>query len=95
MKKRAGGNGEISSLRNLGPVSEAWLRAVGIDSRSELERVGSVEANMRVVMHGSNPTLNLLYALEAALRDVHWTLLPREVKQDLKRVVGAMGGPNR
>jgi hypothetical protein len=95
VKKRAGQRAKISSLRNLGPVSEAWLHAVGIDFRDDLERVGSVEAYMRVVVHGFNPTLNLLYAMEGALRDVHWTTLLREVKQEIKQAVGALDGPNR
>lgn len=77
----------ISRLRNLGPRSEAWLNAVGIKTRAELEEVGSVVAYRWVVEHGFAPSLNLLYALEGALRDVHWAELDAEVKDRLRRDV--------
>ena len=66
-------------LRNIGPKSAAWLRQVGLRSRADLEAVGTVEAFMRVKRAGFKPSLNLLYALEGALRDCHW--------QDRKSVV--------
>lgn len=71
-------------LKNLGPVSEQWLRAVGIHSREELEKLGPVEAYRLVRMHGFNASLNLLYALEAALLNLHWTALPPQTKARLK-----------
>lgn len=71
-------------LKNLGPVSREWLQAVGIHSRADLEMVGAIEAYRLVRLHGFNASLNLLYALEAALRDVHWTALPTEVKRQLE-----------
>lgn len=72
-------------LRNIGPVSESWLRAAGINSLQDLERIGSVEAYRAVRMHGFNASLNLLYALEAALLDTHWTKLPERTKERLKQ----------
>ena len=71
-------------LKNLGPVSLEWLHVVGIRSRAELEAVGAIEAFRLVRLHGFNAGLNLLYALEAALRGLHWTALPPEVKAKLK-----------
>ena len=76
-------------LKNLGPVSREWLRAVGLHTRADLEAVGAIEAYRRVRLHGFNATLNLLYGLEAALREVHWTALPPELKRKLKTVVQA------
>jgi DNA transformation protein and related proteins len=73
-----------AELKNLGAVSCEWLDAVGIRSRADLEAVGSVEAYRLVRLHGFNASLNLLYALEAALRDEHWTKLAPEVKARLK-----------
>ena len=55
-------------LRNIGPKSAAWLRQVGLRTRADLEGVGAVEAFMRVKRAGFKPSLNLLYALEGALR---------------------------
>ena len=63
-------------LRNIGPKSAAWLRQVGLRTRADLEGVGAVEAFMRVKRAGFKPSLNLLYALEGALRDCHWQEVP-------------------
>lgn len=77
-------------LKNLGPVSREWLQAVGIHSRADLEAVGALEAYRLVRLHGFNASLNLLYALEAALRDVHWTALPAETKRQLQVAARAL-----
>ncbi len=73
-----------SELKNIGPVSMEWLRAVGINSREDLEAMGSIEAYRLVKQHGFNASLNLLYALEAALEDIHWTALSPQTKARLK-----------
>ena len=75
-------------LLNLGKVSRGWLDVVGIRGRDDLERVGAVEAFRRVEATGLRPSLNLLYALHAALLDLHWTMLPPKVREDLKRQAG-------
>ncbi len=77
----------ISQLRNLGPRSEGWLNAVGIFTRADLEKAGSVIAFRWVVEHGFAPSLNLLYAMEGALRDVHWTNLEPDLRDRLRREV--------
>ena len=56
-------------LRNIGPKSAAWLRQVGLHTPEELAEAGPIEAFMRVKRAGFKPSLNLLYALEGALRD--------------------------
>ncbi len=71
-------------MKNIGPVSLEWLRAVGITSHEDLARLGSVEAYRMVKAHGFNASLNLLYALEAALQDIHWTALSPQIKAKLK-----------
>lgn len=73
-----------SNLKNIGPVSTEWLRAVGVASREDLERLGSIEAYRLVKEHGFNSSLNLLYALEATLLDIHWTALSSQTKAKLK-----------
>lgn len=72
------------NLRNIGPASEQWLRAVGIHSRSDLERMGAAEAFHLIRQHGFRASLNLLYALEGALHDEHWNDLSVEIKAKLK-----------
>lgn len=81
---------EARTFRNLGPVSEMWLRAIGVTTREQLESLGAVEVWRRVQLHGFNASLNLLYALEAAIRDLHWTALPPETKARLKNAAKAI-----
>ena len=75
-------------LLNLGKVSRGWLDAVGIRGRTDLEQLGAVEAFKRVEAAGFKPSVNLLYALHAALLDLHWTMLPPKVRDELKRKAG-------
>lgn len=72
-----------TGLRNIGPKSAALLRQVGLHSRDDLRRAGSVEAFLRVRRAGFKPTLNLLYSLEGALQDCHWQSLPRMRREAL------------
>ena len=87
-------------LLNLGPVSRRWLREVGVRSQADLTRIGVVEAYRRVKAKWPGASLNLLYALEGAVRGVHWTMVPPKVREDLKRqaaapVDAAPPGPGR
>ena len=75
---------KTSRLLNLGPVTEGWLRAVGIYGREDLERVGSVEAFTRVVERGFDAHAVFLYALEGALTDTRWHELSEETKARLR-----------
>ncbi len=70
-------------IRNIGPKSAAWLRQVGVRTQEDLERLGAVEAFMKVKRAGFKPSLNLLYALEGALANCHWAELPDERKAAL------------
>ena len=70
-------------LRNIGPKSAAWLRQVGLRTPEDLAAAGPVEAFMRVKRAGFKPSLNLLYALEGALRDCHWQEVPEARRAEL------------
>ncbi|MBX3427269.1 MAG: TfoX/Sxy family DNA transformation protein [Pirellulales bacterium] len=72
-------------LRNIGPASAAWLAAVGVSSREDLERIGPVAAFARVRRVQPRASLNLLWALEAALADRDWRNLAPETKERLRR----------
>jgi DNA transformation protein len=76
-------------LRNLGATSARWLAEVGIRTESELRTIGAFAAYRRVKhMRPREVTLVMLYALEGALRGVHWNKLPQDVKERLKREAG-------
>jgi DNA transformation protein len=75
---------QAARIRNLGPTSTGWLHAVGIYTIEDLERAGSVLVYKMVEQHGFAPSLNLLYSMEAAIRDIDWRELPAAVKEQLK-----------
>lgn len=76
-------------IRNVGPKSAAWLRQVGVRSLEDLRAVGVVGTFMKVRRAGFRPSLNLLYALEGALRDCHWQEVPEERRGELLLAVEA------
>ena len=75
-------------MRNLGPTSAQWLNNVGIFTAADLAHLGSVIAYRIVKEAGFPATLNLLYGLEAALRDIDWRDLDESVKERLRREAG-------
>jgi len=76
-------------IRNVGPKSAAWLRQVGVRTQDDLERLGPVEAFMKVKRAGFRPSLNLLYSLAGAIENCHWADLPDERKAALVAAVEA------
>lgn len=78
----------IESLRNLGTTSAAWLRAIGVYTKADLERLGPALAYRMVKQRLPNTSLNLLWALAATLDDKDWRELTDEDKQRLLVEVG-------
>ncbi len=72
------------AIKNIGPVSSRWLAAVGIHTLDDLREVGVLNAYNLVRSHGYNANLNLLWALQGATMNLHWTRIPQSVKQDLR-----------
>lgn len=70
-------------LRNIGPKSAAWLRQVGLRTLEDLAATGPVDAYMRVRRAGFRPGLNLLYAIEGALKGTHWQDVPEARRVEL------------
>jgi DNA-3-methyladenine glycosylase I len=73
----------ISPLHNLGPTSTRWLNAIGVHTRRDLEKLGAVDAYAILKANGYNASLNLVYAIEGALRDCDWKKLPVKRKAQL------------
>ncbi len=77
-------NQRISNLPGLGPVSEKLLASIGINSAAELRQLGPVNAYLQLEHAQRKPqSLNLLYAMVAALEQKHWTQIAREEKSRL------------
>jgi DNA transformation protein and related proteins len=77
------GNTGLDSLKNLGADAAKMLQDAGIRTRSQLSELGAVGAYVAVKRQGLKPTLNLLYAIEGALRGIAWTDLPYHVRASL------------
>jgi len=75
----------IEDIRNLGPKSAWVLKEAGIESQTALRELGAVDAYKRVKFQFPRyASLNLLWALEAGLRDMDWRALSDEDKAALK-----------
>ena len=90
MPARKANGSELLALRNVGPTSAAWLEAIGIRTRTDLEAMGAVMAYRILKHHQPGVTLHLLYALHGALHDVRWDQLTGEEKARLRQEAEAV-----
>lgn len=81
------GKDDANKIRNVGPKSAAWLRQVGVRTQDDLNKLGPVDAFMKVKRAGFRPSLNLLYSLAGAIENCHWADLPDERKAALVAAV--------
>jgi DNA transformation protein len=81
-------------LKNLGPKSRLWLAEVGIYTIRDLRNAGSITTyKMLKERYPKKVSLNLLWGLEAAIRDIDWRELTEADKDELKKRL--MGRANR
>jgi len=72
----------------MGPKSSEWLASVGVHTLDDVMNLGVVETYKRVkAAYPEKVSLNLLYALQAALLDLPWNELPPDIKEELKQQV--------
>jgi len=77
-------------MKNLGPKSKEWLASVGIHSLDDVAELGVLEAYKRVkAAYPEKVSLNMLYALQAALLDLPWNELPPDIKAELRKQIGS------
>jgi len=75
---------KLRQLPNLRLKIERMLKNVGILTVEDLESIGAVTAYKSISEHYSNNIgLDLLWALEGAIRGVHWSVLPKHVRSAL------------
>lgn len=74
---------DLLDLKNLGNTSINWLRTIGVNSRQDLEAIGPAQAYLKIKSRGIKVSKVLLYALHAALADLHWNELDDKTKQQL------------
>jgi len=80
---------KLSELKNIGPKSKQWLNAIGVYSLKDLKDMGAVDCCRILKAQGYPASLNLAYAIEGAIHDIHWTKIPTDVKQALKNALEA------
>ena len=76
---------ELSRLPNIGKIVEEQLNQIGITTAAELKEVGSKAAWLKIQQIDESACIHRLMALEGAIQGVKKTMLPEEVKADLKQ----------
>lgn len=79
---------DLADMKNLGEQTARWLNDAGIQTAEQLAEIGAAQAWLRVKHIHPHMNLTGLYALQAALLDIHWNALPEDMKADLRRAVG-------
>lgn len=75
---------ELTSMRNIGKELERKLKLTGINYAEELISIGSKEAYFKLKLRFPEVCSVHLYALQGAIDDIDFNLLPDEIKKDLK-----------
>ena len=76
--------GELSKLPNIGKTVEEQLAQVGINTADELREIGAKAAWLKIQEIDESACIHRLLGLEGAIQGVKKTMLPDEVKADLK-----------
>ena len=75
--------GELSKLPNIGKTVEEQLIQVGINTADDLKKAGAKAVWLKIQEIDESACINLM-ALEGAIRGVKKSMLPDDVKVDLK-----------
>lgn len=75
---------ELISMRNIGKELERKLKLTGINYAEDLISIGSKEAYFKLKLRFPEVCSVHLYALQGAVDDIDFNLLPDETKKDLK-----------
>ncbi|GAA3874996.1 TfoX/Sxy family protein [Celeribacter arenosi] len=75
----------VSSIRNLGPSSEAEFARAGIHSAEELHAMGANAAYAMLLANGARPHFIGYYALVMGLQGRPWNDCKGKEKEDLRR----------
>lgn len=77
------------AIRNLGPVSRAWLDAVEVPDLPTLQALGAEAVYRRVKAAGFPASRNLLHAMAAAIQGVEWRQLSAAQRAALNEAADA------
>ncbi|MBU2993581.1 TfoX/Sxy family protein [Octadecabacter sp. 1_MG-2023] len=80
----------ISTIRNIGPASEALYNAAGIMTAEALHEMGADAAYAKLLSHGNRPHFIGYYALHMALQGRPWNDCQGEEKKALRKTFDAL-----
>ena len=80
----------ISTIKNLGPASEAQFARAGITTAEELREIGAHEAYRRSLLTGTSPHFIGYYVLVMALQGRPWNDCKGEEKKALRAKFDAL-----
>lgn len=75
----------LSTLPNIGKTVAQQLREVGIATPEALRETGAKNAWLKIQAIDDSACIHRLMALEGAIRGVKKTMLPDDIKADLKK----------
>lgn len=81
----AAADAPISSIRNLGPASEAGFLRAGIPTAGALRAIGAEEGYRRLLLSGTRPHFISFYVLVMALQGRPWNDCQGAEKKALRR----------
>ncbi|MDF2153678.1 TfoX/Sxy family DNA transformation protein [Vibrio sp. CAU 1672] len=73
----------LKDLPNLRLATERMLKKAGIDSVSQLEQQGALSAYKAIRETNASVNIELLWALEGAIRGTHWSVIPQSRREEL------------
>lgn len=74
----------ISSIRNLGPKTDAHFRAIGIDSADQLRAIGAFEGYRKLLENGMRPHFIGFYCIYLGLQNRPWNDMDAAEKSALR-----------
>ena len=80
----------ISSIKNIGPASEALYNAAGIMTAQALRDLGADAAYARLLAHGNRPHFIGFYVLHMALQGRPWNDCKGDEKKALRKKFDAI-----
>jgi DNA transformation protein len=76
---------DLTRLPNIGAVLAGKLTEAGITSYEDLTSQGSIEVLLKIrKLIDPGACYNMLYAVEGAIRGLHWHTIPKAERQVLK-----------
>jgi DNA transformation protein len=76
--------GELIKLPNIGKVIESQLNEIGINTKEDLEEIGSREAWLAIKENDPSACYNRLCGIEGAIQGIRWHNLSDNDKKSLK-----------